>query len=113
VPTGEAVFHEQEILCNIAGGIPSTFPYEGDLTNPEIKATLEKYLLRNPKIPIEDQIKFWLSFIDYSCSSATGSMNYGNYHGGVRPSWNRSPSHPNTTSSTGNTWLITLRESKN
>ncbi len=83
--TGEAVFHEQEILCNIAGGLPATFPYEQDLANPEIKAVLEKYLSRNPKIPIEEQIKFWLAFIDYTCSSATGSLNYGNYHGGGSP----------------------------
>ena len=83
--TGEAVFHEQEILCNIAGGMPATFPYEGDLANPETKALLEKYLARNPKIPIEEQIRFWLLLIDYSCSSGTGSMNYGNYHGGGSP----------------------------
>ncbi|HRS98207.1 MAG TPA: 4-hydroxyphenylacetate 3-hydroxylase C-terminal domain-containing protein, partial [Smithella sp.] len=83
--TGEAVFHEQEILCNIAGGIPATFPYEGDLTHPETKEVLEKYLMRNPKIPIEHQIRFWLSFIDFTCSAGAGSMNYGNYHGGGSP----------------------------
>ena len=83
--TGEAVFHEQEILCNIAGGIPATFPYEEDLANPEIKPILEKYLKRNPEIPIEDQIRFWLTFIDFTCSAGSGSMNYGNYHGGGSP----------------------------
>jgi aromatic ring hydroxylase len=83
--TGEAVFHEQEILCNIAGGMPSTFPYEKDLANPETKAVLEKYLSRNPKIPIEEQIRFWLLLIDYACSAGSGSMNYGNYHGGGSP----------------------------
>jgi len=65
--------------------MPATFPYEKDLTHPETKALLEKYLVRNPKIPIEDQIKFWLTFIDYACSSGSGSMNYGNYHGGGSP----------------------------
>jgi aromatic ring hydroxylase len=83
--TGESVFHEQEILCAIAGGVPATFPYERDLANPETKALLEKYLMRNPKIPIEEQIKFWMLFVDATCSSATGSMNYGNYHGGGSP----------------------------
>ncbi len=83
--TGEAVFHEQEMLCNIAGGFPSTFPYERDLANPELKPLLEKYLNRNPNVPIEDQIKFWLYFIDQTCSSAAGIMNYGNYHGGGSP----------------------------
>ncbi|OAT86161.1 4-hydroxyphenylacetate 3-hydroxylase C-terminal domain-containing protein, partial [Desulfotomaculum copahuensis] len=83
--TGEAVYHEQEILCNIAGGLPATFPYEKDLTNPETKALLEKYLTRNPKIPTEEQIKFWLTFIDFNLSGSSGSMLYGSYHGGGSP----------------------------
>jgi 4-hydroxybutyryl-CoA dehydratase/vinylacetyl-CoA-Delta-isomerase len=83
--TGEAVYHEQEMLCNIAGGLPATFPNEGDLINPELKPLLEKYLNRNPKVPIEDQIKFWLLYVDYTCSSFTGFMNIGNYHGGGSP----------------------------
>ncbi len=83
--TGEAVFKEQEMLCSIAGGLPATFPNEGDLTDPELKPLLEKYLRRNPDIPIEDQIKFWMLYIDYSCSGFAGPMNYGNYHGGGSP----------------------------
>ncbi len=83
--TGEAVFHEQEILCDIAGGMPSTFPHEGDLLNPEIKGLLEKYLKRNQDIPIEDQIKFWLLFSDYTNSSSTGAIAYGSMHGGGSP----------------------------
>ena len=83
--TGEAVFEEQEMLCSIAGGLPATFPNEGDLLNPELKPLLEKYLNRNPNAPIEDQIKFWMLFIDYQCSGFTGPMNYGNYHGGGSP----------------------------
>lgn len=83
--TGEAVFHEQEILCNVAGGMPATFPYENDLTSPETKHLLEKYLNRNPKIPIEEQIKFWLNFIDFGLSGSTGSMQYGAFHGGGSP----------------------------
>ncbi|WP_366922033.1 aromatic ring hydroxylase [Metallumcola ferriviriculae] len=83
--SGEAVFHEQEILCNIAGGLPATFPYENDLKNPETRALLEKYITRNPNIAIEDQIKFWLNFIDFGLSGSAGSMLYGAYHGGGSP----------------------------
>ena len=83
--TGEAVFHEQEVLCNIAGGMPATFPYEKDLTHPDTKHLLEKYLNRNPKIPIEEQIKFWMNFIDFGLSSSSGSTQYGAYHGGGSP----------------------------
>ena len=83
--TGEAVFEEQEMLCDVAGGFPATFPYEGDLTSPELKPLLEKYLHRNPGIPVEDQIKFWMFFADYTCTGIAGAMNYGNYHGGGSP----------------------------
>jgi len=83
--TGEAVFHEGEMLCNIAGGIPSTFPYEGDLVNPELKPFLDKYLKRNPNIPVEEQIKFWMLYADMTCSSAAGIGSYGAYHGGGSP----------------------------
>jgi aromatic ring hydroxylase len=83
--TGEAVFREQEIICNIAGGLPATFPYEKDFTNPETRHLLEKYLNRNPKMSIDDQIKFWYQLIDFSCSHSGGSLNYGSYHGGGSP----------------------------
>lgn len=83
--TGEAVFHEQEILCDIAGGMPATFPYEGDLASPELKPLLDKYLKRNPDMPVADQIKFWLYFGDMTCSGLAGILNYGNYHGGGSP----------------------------
>ncbi len=90
--TGEAVFDEQEMLCNIAGGLPSTFPYEADLANPELKPLLEKYLKRNPKIPIADQLKFWLLFAEVTCSSNTGFMPMDLIMAADRPSWNKSPS---------------------
>ena len=83
--SGEAVFREQEILCDIAGGLPATFPYENDLVNPETKELLEKYIKRNQEIPIEDQIKFWLMFIDHTLTGTAGSHTYGSYHGGGSP----------------------------
>jgi len=83
--TGEAVFHEKEILCDIAGGIPATFPYEKDFENKEIGKLLKKYTMRNPNIPIEKQIQFWYLFIDYTTGAGGGSMDYGNYHGGGSP----------------------------
>jgi 4-hydroxybutyryl-CoA dehydratase/vinylacetyl-CoA-Delta-isomerase len=83
--TGEAVYHEQEILCDIAGGMPATFPFEGDLTNEELKPFWEKYLKRNPDIPVEEQIKFWLFFGDMTVSSLGSALNYGGMHGGGSP----------------------------
>lgn len=83
--TGEAVYHEQQILCEIAGGMPATFPHEGDLVSEETKALLEKYIKRNQDIPIEEQIKFWMLFYDYTNSGITGAVSYGSMHGGGSP----------------------------
>jgi len=83
--TGESVFHEQEILCDIAGGMPATFPYEQDITNGELNGLFEKYLKRNSKMPVDDQIKFWLYFGDMTVSSLAGTLNYASYHGGGSP----------------------------
>jgi len=83
--TGEAMFHEQEILCAIAGGIPATFPHEEDLANPELKQYIDKYINRNSKMTVEDQIHFWLYYTDMACSSLGAVFNYGGYHGGGSP----------------------------
>ena len=73
------------MLCNIAGGFPSTFPHEADILHPDLQPLLEKYLNRNPGVPVADQIKFWMFFADYTCTGMSGTMNYGNYHGGGSP----------------------------
>jgi 4-hydroxybutyryl-CoA dehydratase / vinylacetyl-CoA-Delta-isomerase len=83
--TGEAVFEEQQILCEVAGGIPSTFPYEQDFANPETGKLLEKYTRRSTEMPIEDQIKFWMLFSDFTNSDLSAATNYGAMHGGGSP----------------------------
>ena len=65
--------------------MPPTFPDEKDLANPKTKELLEKYLKHNPDIPIDEQIKFWLSFIDFALSGSSGTMLYAAYHGGGSP----------------------------
>jgi aromatic ring hydroxylase len=83
--TGEAVFREAEILTDIAGGMPATFPYEGDFQNPEIKDLLYKYITRNPDIPPEDAAQLWRYIGDQLCSSTGGINMIGAYHGGGSP----------------------------
>ncbi len=83
--TGDAVYHEQEILCKLAGGMPATFPFEQDLVNDELKSLLAKYIKRNPHIPVEEQIKFWLFFTDIACSAVGAVLNYAGVHGGGSP----------------------------
>jgi len=83
--TGEAVYREQEILCDISGGIAATFPHEKDWVNPETKELLEKYVKRNPDIPAEKAAQFWRYLGDILCSATGGIVNVGNYHGGGSP----------------------------
>ncbi len=83
--SGEAVWREAEILCDIAGGVMATFPHEKDFVNPELRDLLLKYTKRNPNIPVEDQAQLWRYLGDMLCS-ATGGINcVGNYHGGGSP----------------------------
>jgi aromatic ring hydroxylase len=83
--TGEAVYREQEILCDIAGGVVATFPHEKDFANPETKDLLLKYTQRNPNMPVEDQAQFWRYLGDVLCSATGGITNVGNFHGGGSP----------------------------
>jgi aromatic ring hydroxylase len=83
--TGEAVYREQEILCDISGGVTATFPYEGEWVNPETKDLLEKYVMRNPKIKPENAAQFWRYLGDVLASATGGINNVGNYHGGGSP----------------------------
>jgi len=83
--TGEAVYREMEILCDISGGVTATFPHEKDFLNPDIKDLLIKYTMRNPDMPVEDQANFWRYLGDMLCSATGGINNVGNYHGGGSP----------------------------
>ncbi|HCY85060.1 MAG TPA: aromatic ring hydroxylase [Desulfobacteraceae bacterium] len=83
--TGEAVFKEQQILCEIAGGMPATIPHEGDFLNPETSELLKKYVNRSDAMSVEEQIKFWMLFFDYTNSGASGAIAYGAMHGGGSP----------------------------
>ena len=83
--TGEAVFREAEILCDVSGGIPATFPYEADFMNPETRDLLNKYITRNPDIPPEDAAQLWRYVGDMVCSATGGIHQFGSYHGGGSP----------------------------
>jgi aromatic ring hydroxylase len=83
--TGEAVYHETEMLCDISGGVVATFPHEKDFLNPETRDFLLKYTKRNPDMPVEDQAQLWRYLGDVLCSATGGIHNIGSYHGGGSP----------------------------
>jgi aromatic ring hydroxylase len=83
--SGEMVYREHEILCDISGGVTATFPYEADFVNPETKELLLKYTRRNTEVPAEDQAQFWRYLGDILCSATGGIHAVGSYHGGGSP----------------------------
>jgi len=83
--TGESVFREAEIITDICGGIPATFPHEKDFLNPKLKDKLYKYVIRNPNIAAENAAQLWRYVGDAMCSASSGIALIGGYHGGGSP----------------------------
>ena len=83
--TGESVFHEMEILAEISGGMPATFPYEGEFVNPEVKDLAVKYTTRNQNMSHENQAQLWRHIGDIAISAKGGCSMYGALHGGGSP----------------------------
>jgi aromatic ring hydroxylase len=83
--SGENVFREAEVIVDLSGGIPATFPHEGDFVNPELKEHLYKYIMRNPQISPKNAAQFWRYVGDMYCSATGGVHLFGSYHGGGSP----------------------------
>jgi aromatic ring hydroxylase len=75
--TGEAIYHEMEMLADISGGIPATFPYEGEFVNPEVKEFAKKYTTRSSSMSRH--------IGDVACSGKGGVSCFGALHGGGSP----------------------------
>lgn len=82
---GVNIYHEYDVLAATAGGWPATMPYEADFNNKEIKDTLAKYSMRNPKVSAENQHRLFRFLSDFSCSSWGGLWQYAGVHGGGSP----------------------------
>jgi aromatic ring hydroxylase len=83
--TGEAVFHEMEMLADISGGIPATFPHEEEFVNPETAKLAKKYTTRSGNMSPENQAQLWRHIGDLACSAKGGIACFGALHGGGSP----------------------------
>jgi 4-hydroxyphenylacetate 3-monooxygenase/4-hydroxybutyryl-CoA dehydratase/vinylacetyl-CoA-Delta-isomerase len=82
---GMNIYHESEILADLAGGLPATLPFEEDFENPETKRFLEKYIMRKEDVsPDNVQLCFRL-LSDMLCSSLGGASAVAGVHGGGSP----------------------------
>lgn len=83
--TGETIYHEFNLLAEIAGGLAVTLPYEDDFNKKETKAWLEKYIMRNPKIPPEVAHRIWRLVENLTASSMAAWYQIAGVHGGGSP----------------------------
>lgn len=82
---GLNIYHESEILTDLAGGLPATLPFEGDFANPETKKYLEKYIMRKEDIPPEKIHLCFRLLSDMLCSALSGVSAVAGVHGGGSP----------------------------
>ncbi len=82
---GVNIYHEFEILADIAGGLAATLPREEDFLNPETRGFLEKYIMRKADVPA-DKIHRCYRLIENLISSAPGAASQiSGIHGGGSP----------------------------
>lgn len=53
---GETIYHEYNILTEIAGGLMVTLPFKDEFISEKTKPFMDKYMKRNPKISSKDRI---------------------------------------------------------
>jgi 4-hydroxyphenylacetate 3-monooxygenase/4-hydroxybutyryl-CoA dehydratase/vinylacetyl-CoA-Delta-isomerase len=82
---GERIYHEYEIVADLAGGLAATLPLEGDFLSEETGPLLAKYMMRNPEISAEDQHRCFRLISDAICSSMGGVAQIAGLHGGGSP----------------------------
>jgi len=82
---GVNIYHEYEILTDLAGGLPATLPFEGDFVNPETKQYLEKYIMRKKDVSSKNVHLCFRLLSDMLCSSLSGVSANAGIHGGGSP----------------------------
>jgi 4-hydroxyphenylacetate 3-monooxygenase/4-hydroxybutyryl-CoA dehydratase/vinylacetyl-CoA-Delta-isomerase len=82
---GLNIYHESEILADLAGGLPATLPTEEDFVSPETSHYLEKYIARKEDVSIGDIHLCFRFLSDLLCSSLSGVSAVAGVHGGGSP----------------------------
>lgn len=82
---GESIYHEHQIVADLAGGLVATLPLEGDFLSEETGPLLAKYMMRNPAITAENQHRCFRLISDALCSSIGGVSLIAGLHGGGSP----------------------------
>lgn len=82
---GENIYHEYNILVDLAGGLAATLPLEADFYGKETGDLLNKYIMRNPKLSAEYVHRAFRLVENLACSEVSGVMQIAGVHGGGSP----------------------------
>jgi aromatic ring hydroxylase len=82
---GMNIYQEYEILCDLAGGLPATIPYDEEFLSEEVGPLVKKYLMRKDGISPEDQYRCFRLVSDITVSAIGGVLQYAGVHGGGSP----------------------------
>ena len=82
---GENVYHEYDLLADLAGGLPATIPYDTEFLSPEVGDLVKKYIMRADGVSAENVFKCFSWISDCSCSGMAGVIQYAGVHGGGSP----------------------------
>jgi aromatic ring hydroxylase len=82
---GLHIYQEYETLCDLAGGLPATLPYDEEYLSPEVGAFVQKYIKRVDDISAENQYRCFRLISDMSVSAIGGVLQYAGVHGGGSP----------------------------
>ena len=82
---GEFIYHEFNILTEIAGGLSVTLPFEEDFLAEETNNDLRKLMKRNPKMSYEDSCRLWRFVENVVASPMACWYQIAGVHGGGSP----------------------------
>lgn len=83
--TGELIYHEYNILTEIAGGISVTLPFHEDFKQGDNVEHLKRFIVRNPNMSPEESLKIWKFIEDLGASSMASWYKIAGVHGGGSP----------------------------
>ncbi|MFC1670682.1 4-hydroxyphenylacetate 3-hydroxylase N-terminal domain-containing protein [Spirochaetota bacterium] len=83
--TGETIYHEYNLLTEIAGGIAVTMPFGEDFEKGDNVEKLKEFIVRNPDLSAEDSLKIWKLVENLGSSSMSDWYKVAGVHGGGSP----------------------------
>ncbi len=82
---GMNIYREYEIICDLAGGLPATIPYDEEFLSDEVGPLVKKYMIRKEGVSAEDQYRCFRLISDITVSAIGGVLQYAGVHGGGSP----------------------------